>query len=166
MKLLTLKLVLPLTVISFMIFTKWWYVFPDDAPDIILWGFPFPYAGDGFHTSMSLQIFAFELFIDFLIYFVFWFLIIFSINRFVIKINIRRILTITLLIIAGFVVIGSLFIICMPENILLVKRDFKVEIKETGYKFIWQNQAHPDYHKNLYKIKKKPNGTFRPIIRK
>lgn len=155
MKILTLKLVLPLTVISFMIFTKWWHVFPVDGPDIILWGFPFPFAGDGFHTSMSLQIFVFELIIDFLIYFVFWFLIIFSINRFVIKVNIRRILIITLFIIAGFVLIGSLIIMSLPENMFLVKRDFKVEIKETGYKFIWQNQPRPDYNKNPYRIKKK-----------
>lgn len=155
MKLLALKLVLPLTVISFMIFTKWWYVLPVDAPDIILWGFPFPFAGDGFHTSMSLQIFVLELVIDFLIYFTFWVLVIFSINRFIIKINIHKSLIITLLIIAGFIVAGSVFIVSMPENVFLVKRDFKVEIKETGYKFLWENQPRPDYDKRPFKIKRK-----------
>lgn len=51
-------------------------------------GFPFPYVCDGWFTSMSNQFFVTELIIDFLIYILFWLLLIFSINRFFVKITI------------------------------------------------------------------------------
>jgi len=74
-KQLTWKLILPLTVISFATCNKWWYVFPVDAPDTMLTGFPFRYVGPDWHTSMSLQIFIMEFAIDILVYFTFWFMI-------------------------------------------------------------------------------------------
>lgn len=55
MKQLTLKLIIPLTVISFAIFTKWWYALPADAPDTMFHGFPFPFVCEGWHSSMTLQ---------------------------------------------------------------------------------------------------------------
>ena len=77
MKQLTLKLIIPLSVISFATLTKWWYALPVDAPGTYLTGFPFPFVCNGWHTSMSLQIFAIEFFVDFLTYFLIWFLVFF-----------------------------------------------------------------------------------------
>ena len=92
MKQLTWRLILPLTIISFGVFTKWWYVLPVDAPDTMMAGFPLAFVCDGWHTSMSLQIFAFELMFDFLIYFSFWFLLIIFINRYLLRIKIDNML--------------------------------------------------------------------------
>ncbi|WP_222931286.1 hypothetical protein, partial [Xanthovirga aplysinae] len=84
MKKLIWELVLSLTVISFSIFTKWWYVLPTDALDTVMSGFPLIWISEGWHTSMSLQIFVKELIINLLIYFVFWFTIVYTINRLII----------------------------------------------------------------------------------
>jgi hypothetical protein len=86
------KLVLPLTFISFALWTKWWmvYALPIDAPDIIMVGFPLTYAGDGWHTSLSLQIFFLELLIDLLTYFLFWLVVILLVDRFVVKIRVNK----------------------------------------------------------------------------
>jgi hypothetical protein len=64
---LTLKLIIPITIISFAFFTKWWYALPVDAPDTMYWGFPFAYIGDGWGSSMTLQIFLIEFISDLLI---------------------------------------------------------------------------------------------------
>ena len=154
MKKLIFKLVLPLTLISVGLFTKWWYVSPDNAPDIILWGFPLPFAGDGFQTSMSLQIFVMELIIDLLVFFCFWFLVVFSINRFIIKIRVKKIITILVLSLAGFFLTNAIFDAWWPDNMIKIKRDWNMETMETGYKFIWQKQPRPDYTLNPPRIRK------------
>ena len=118
---------------------------PVDSVDTVYEGFPLPFVGPGWHTSLSLQIFVLELIFDFLIYFLFWFILIFCINRFLIKIKVNK-----------FVVIGlwtfSIFILffnaCIySNNVFYLKRPYDMEIIETGYKFIWQNIERPDYQK-------------------
>ena len=64
-------LILPLSIISLTIFTKWWYILPVDAPDSMMYGFPIPYSCNGWHTSLSYQIFIFEFIVDLLIHFAF-----------------------------------------------------------------------------------------------
>ncbi|MBP0613959.1 hypothetical protein J8J42_13040 [Chryseobacterium sp. cx-311] len=147
MKQLTLKLVIPLTVISFATFTKWWYVLPVDAPDTMFSGFPLPFVCEGWHTSLSLQIFVTEFTIDLLTYFLFWLALVFCIDRFLTKIIPHKILTITLWTLTGLVIIGSGLIASNPDNIFYVKRPFDMETMETGYKFIWQYTERPDYYK-------------------
>src|ERR1044071_5539679 len=93
MKSLTLKLILPLTLISFASFTKWWYVLVVDGPDEVLTGFPLPYVCAGWHTSASLQIFLLEFFIHLLCYFIFWFVLVFIFHRFIKPISINTIFT-------------------------------------------------------------------------
>lgn len=148
MKQLIWKLVLPLTIISFVVFRKWWYVFPVDAPDSMMAGFPLPYVCDGWFTSMSNQFFIMELIIDLLIYFLFWLLLIFCINRFFVKIKVPKNLIIFLIIINVLIFSGAIFIASMRENIFKLKKDFDVEVKETGYNFIWQNTQRPDIDKH------------------
>lgn len=122
MKQLSWKLVLPLTILSLTIFTKWWYVLPVDAPDSMMYGFPIPYACDGWHTSLSYQFFIFEFIADFLIHFLFWFFVTVLINRFIIKIKLHKIVTISLLCIAGLFASGLIFIASNSTNIFKNER--------------------------------------------
>lgn len=145
MKQLTWKLILPFTVISFGTITKWWYALPVDAPDTLYSGFPFPFVGDGWHTSMSLKIFVLELFADFLIYFLFWFTVIFCVNKFWTKIKTNKIVTIGLWTISGLIIIGASYIASFPEHIFYTKRPYDMEIMETGFKFVWEHTDRPDY---------------------
>ncbi|HQF11426.1 MAG TPA: hypothetical protein PKV22_04060 [Paludibacteraceae bacterium] len=144
MKKLLWKLMLPITLISFVLFRKWWYVSPDDAPDSMMSGFPLAYVCDGWFTSMSNQFFVMELVIDLCIYYLFWFLMIFGINRFFVEIKVSKFITIILLSICALIFAGFIFIASMPETIFRVKRDFNIEIKETGWNFIWQNTQRPE----------------------
>jgi len=145
MKQLTWKLILPFTVISFGTIAKWWYALPVDAPDTLYSGFPFPFVGDGWHTSMSLQIFVLELFADFLIYFLFWFTVIFCVNKFWTKIKTNKIVTIGLWTISGLIIIGASCIASFPEHIFYFKRPYDMEIMETGFKFVWEQTDRPYY---------------------
>lgn len=147
MKQLTWKLVLPLTIISFVIFTKWWYVDIVDGPDEILTGFPVPYMCPGWHTSLSFQIFVSGFIIDLLTYLTFWFFITFIVHRLIIKIRLNKILMIILLSISGLFAIGIILIGSNSDNIYTFKREFEIKKLESGYKFIWENQSRPDYYK-------------------
>lgn len=147
MQRLIFKLILPLTIISFATVTKWWYALPVDAPDTLYSGFPFPFVGDGWHTSMSLQIFVFELFADFLIYCLFWFTVTFCINKFLIKIKTYKVVTIGLWTISGLLILGTSYIASFPEHIFYFKRPYDMEILETGYKVVWLQTERPDYYK-------------------
>ena len=120
---------------------------PVDAPDTLFAGFPFPFVCDGWHTSMSLQIFVTEFFADLLTYFLFWFLVIFCINRFWRKINTNKIVTIVLWTLTGLVISAATLITSNPNNLFYVKRPFDIAILETGYKFGWQQTQRPDYNK-------------------
>jgi hypothetical protein len=145
MKKLTWSLVIPLTIISFYIFTKWWYILPVDAPDSIFYGFPFPFIGDGWFTSGSLQIFIFELVSDLLIYFIIWFTIIYCCKKYLRLKNIPKLLTATLLSLMTLIITYAIWV-ASYETVFLYKRDFDMEIMETGFKFIWQDQTRPDFN--------------------
>lgn len=148
MKSLLFKLILPLTVISFTCITKWWHTLPIDGPDTLLYGFPLPFVGEGWHTSMSLQIFVAELLIDFLTYFSFWLLLIVCIDRFLIKIHTHKIVTILLWLISGLIISGATLIASDSNNLFYVKRPFGFEIMETRYKLFWQKTERPNYYKD------------------
>ena len=64
-----LSLALPLTIIIFILFSKWWIADVVDASDYIMYGFPLIYKCPAFHTSLAQQYFIMELFIDILAYF-------------------------------------------------------------------------------------------------
>ena len=135
MKQLIFKIVIPLTIISFAIFTQWRYASVVDAPDTMFYGFPLPFTCLGWHTSLSLQIFIIEFVIDLLTYFLFWFIVIFCINRFLCKIRTHKIITISLWILCTLAIINGM-IFC-GNNIYYIKRPFDIEIIKTGYKFFW-----------------------------
>lgn len=58
---------LPLTSILFFGLSKWYYAIPIDGPHAnLFWGYPLPYCGFGYHTSMGLQFFILEFIINFI----------------------------------------------------------------------------------------------------
>jgi hypothetical protein len=144
MKQLSWKLVLPLTIVSLTIFTKWWYVLPVDAPDSMMYGFPIPYSCNGWHTSMSYQFFLIEFLFDLLVHYTFWFVVALLINKYVIKIRQNKIVTIFLLGIVGLLIVQLIFIASVSDNIYKFKRQFDVEILKTGYRFVWDGYSRPE----------------------
>ncbi|RDI05459.1 hypothetical protein [Flavobacterium sp. AG291] len=148
MKQLILKLTLPLTLISFAGFTKWWYVLVVDAPDYVMYGFPFIYSCPAFHTSMAYQFFIMEFFADILCYFSFWFLIIYAISK-KFPLRIKKAVSITLWIIAALIITPPLGLhLLLGEDVYYFKRNFDIEVLETGVAPIhsWKYMPRP-YHK-------------------
>tara|TARA_R110002073_G_scaffold313380_2_gene485283 strand:+ start:50592 stop:51005 length:414 start_codon:yes stop_codon:yes gene_type:complete len=130
MKKLIWKLVIPLTVISFgLLFTKSWYVFVVDGPNVYMNGFPLIWESPGFHTSMSSQIFVVELLFDFLIYFLFWYTMVFLFNRFLFKIKIHTIVHALLILATLFTLV--LYAAIPGEVEFKLSRDFDIEVKST-----------------------------------
>uniref|UniRef100_UPI004047D62E hypothetical protein n=1 Tax=Mariniflexile sp. TaxID=1979402 RepID=UPI004047D62E len=107
-------------------------------------GFPLPYFCEGWHTSGSEQFFILEFLFDFFLYFMFWLLIIYLINGFIVKIQFSKIFRVTLLVIAFLLLLTNGIFTFMPENVFSIKREFGIEIKESQYKFIWQNILRPE----------------------
>ena len=135
-----------MTIITFVVFTKWWYTLPLDAPDTVFIGFPLPYVCNGWHTSMSLQFFIFEFLIDILTYFSIYIILILGFHRFIYNIKPHKILVKSLYSLAILCLLLTSFIVINPNHLFHIKRDFNIEIMETGYKFIWQNPEHSDYY--------------------
>jgi hypothetical protein len=119
------------------------YALPVDGPDIIMVGFPLTYAGDGWHTSMSLQIFILEFLVDLLTYFLFWFIVVGLIHRFVIHIRINRFGTIVLLTISGLITLVLVRIGADENHIYYLKRPYDIEVLDAGYKFLWDGNPRP-----------------------
>lgn len=146
MKQLTHKLVLPLTIISFAAFTKWWFVLPVDAPSTMMTGFPLIFLSPGWHTSISLQIFLLELTVDLLVYFLFWYLIVFCVNRMFKRIKIHKLLAWILNVLTVLIIVGTLIVASNSNNIFYLHRDFEIQVLEQGFKSSWRNVERPDIH--------------------
>src|SRR6476620_9243134 len=143
MKSLIFKLVIPLTVISFATFTKWWYALPVDAPDTMFTGFPFPFVCKGWHTSLSLQVFVTEFVADLLTYFLFWFVLMFCIDRFITKLKTHKVVTVSLWFLSGLIIAFSILLAANKDNLFYIKRPFGMKVMETGYQFGWQHKQRP-----------------------
>jgi len=147
LKQLTWRLIFPLTIILFGTITKWWYVLPVDAPDTIMIGFPLAFVSDGWHTSMSLQIFVVELLVDFVVYFLVCFLFFFLVDRFLTKIKVPKFLTGLLWTFSTLIIAIAIWIASFPEQIIQTKRDWDMKVMETGYKLTWIYKDRPDFSK-------------------
>lgn len=163
MKRLIFNLVIPLTIISFASVTKWWYALVVDGPEEILIGFPFPFACSGWHTSLSLQLFVKEFIIDLLTYFLFWFVAIICTDRFLIKLTTNKFLTFISYSLTALIIIGASLIASNPDNIWHVKRNFEIEILETGYKFVWQHTEKPKLEINNFDTTQKKSMNDKTI---
>lgn len=147
---LIINLVFPITVITFILFTKWWIVNVVDGTDGIMYGFPFIYKSPAFYTSMAEEYFITELIADFLIYFGVIHGIIYLVNKHLFEIKIRKPITIFLYTIALVLFSLELFLASMPENKFSLKRDFDIVIKQTGFEFPFNDNDRKEfdnYHK-------------------
>ncbi|MEO6151454.1 MAG: hypothetical protein ABIP28_14890 [Mucilaginibacter sp.] len=136
MKHLTIKLVLPLTVILFALLTKWWCVKVDDAPNTILQGFPLPFTGPAWGSSMSFQYFLLEFLIDFGVYFLFVFTITYLIHRFLIHKKPHNMICICLFIVAGLCVCLQGLMIYSCDSFFYLHREFSINVINVGYIFL------------------------------
>jgi hypothetical protein len=141
------QLTLPLTIITFASLSKWWYVLPIDAPDTMMWGFPLPFAAEGWHTSMSLQIFVLELLADFLLYFLFCFLLVFLANRLLVNMVMPRLLRWLLWACAALLMALAIFVVSFSDPAIQPSRDWDMKVMTSGYKSSWVHQDRPDYAK-------------------
>lgn len=134
-----------LTIISFFLITKWWYVLVIDGTDEIMYGFPFIYTCRGFHTSLSSQYFLLELTIDFLLYFGFWltFGYLFSKYLFPIKLNktIRSILFMT----CGLILLFQILMNSIGDNYFSYHREFEYTNFTSGVDIFGKEIKRPNY---------------------
>ena len=72
----------------------------------------------------------------------FWFFAFYVVIK-VFAIKVHKLLSITAYTLVILLLIPISMFASLPEHIFKVKRDFNVEILDSGYKFIWQNQERP-----------------------
>jgi hypothetical protein len=144
MKQLTIKLMLPLTIISMFLITKWWFALPVDGPDKLYWGFPLPFLGQGFHTSMSFQFFVLEFVADFIVYFSGWVCFIYLISKRFSITNVSKLLIKTVWTMALLLAIGFIILVSTSNPVFQLKREYDWKILQTGHVFIWQDTPWPD----------------------
>ena len=147
MKKTLFTIIAPIIIISMLIFTKWWYVLPVDGPDVLFWGFPFAFIGEGFHTSMSFQLFLVDLFIDTLCYTIFWLIVFLIIKKKWPTFTISNWMYRIVWALAIVLVLSSCFIVSISNPIFKSKRNYDWQIMTSGYKFIWQSTPRPDINK-------------------
>ena len=136
-----------MTIIIFGTITKWWYVLPVEAPDTMMIGFPLAFISDGWHTSMSLQIFVMELLFDFAVYFSICLLLIFLVDRYLTRIKVSKLVTGLLWIFSTLIIAIAIWIASFPEQIIQTRRDWDMKVIATGYKFTWTHQDRPELSK-------------------
>jgi len=128
-----------------MLFSKWWIVDVIDGTDGVMYGFPFIYKAPAFYTSLAEEYFTLELIADLIIYFVVIFGIIYLINNFLFVIKIRKIVSVILFIAAFLLISLELLFAFMPDNKFSLKRDDDIKIKQTGFKFPFNNSDRKEF---------------------
>ncbi|MFO0363023.1 MAG: hypothetical protein ACK500_14445 [Flavobacteriales bacterium] len=131
MKTLLIKAVLPLSIIAFCIITKSWHTTPVDARDTYDWGFPFVFVGEGWHTSMSLQLFILEMIADFAVYTLLCGGLVLILHRFMPAVFTSKWLPRSLWILAGLCLIAAVIIVSSSQPVFHLKRPYDWEIIET-----------------------------------
>jgi hypothetical protein len=137
MKKVTLQLVLPLTIILFFSVTKWWCV-AVDAPNTLLSGFPFPYTGEAWGSSMSFQYFFFEFLIDLAVYFAMVFTATYFVYRYLVPRPPHKVIFFSLYIIATLFVTMGILMISATDSFFYFYREFEIKTINTEYLFIGQ----------------------------
>ncbi|MDK2772948.1 MAG: hypothetical protein KYX68_12085 [Flavobacterium sp.] len=143
MKTLTLKLVLPLTIISFFGINKWWYVDVIDGTDEIMYGFPFIYTCRAFHTSLASQYFILEYIADLLFYFLIIWSLVFVLHKYFNLKSISKLVFYGLLIICIPIVFTQLLIFVIFDNTFDWIRDFDINFKSSGVNFFFDYKERP-----------------------
>lgn len=141
-----LTLALPLTLIFFILFTKWWIVDVIDGSDCVTYGFPLVYKAPAFHTSLAQQFFVIEFLIDFLVYFLMVSTLLLLIDKFWLKIKLSKKLLLIIYTIAAVLFGIEVFFATVFETSFSVKRDFDIEVKQTGFKFYFSEEERKIYY--------------------
>ena len=154
MKNLIIRFTLPITILSFVLITKWWYGADLDVKDAFFYGFPMIYKCEGFHTSMSTQYFVLELAVNFIAYFCICLiisLILFKIRQFTVPKKISLVFWI------GFVVVftATLYLSYEMKDVYPVSRDFQVKIFDSGFSFLEQTPDREVYMEDIQEWLKK-----------
>ena len=136
MKNLIWKFIFPMTMFTFILCTKVWFVRVEGDFDEKLTGFPLPYVGRGWHTSLSLQLFIFELLIDFLTYVLFWTCVALLIKRVWKNFKMPKFASILFVTFTILWSIALLIILANPNNLFKLHRDFEIEIIHTHFQFL------------------------------
>lgn len=137
---------LALTILSFFLITKWWYVLVVDGTDEIMYGFPFIYTCRCFHTSLCSQYFILELCSDFLIYFIFWIIINFLFTKYVYSFSVNKWIRRVLFITCGFILAFQIFMNTVDENTYALYRSFHQTYLTSGIDFFGVPNERPDYN--------------------
>ena len=146
---LLFRFTLPLTILSFFLFTKWTFGIVIDGTDEFLYGFPLIYKCRGFHTSLSTQYFVTEMMINLLCYFIFWFFISFVINRIW---NIRIPIMISRLFWIGFgiFIMGFAILSYDLDDRYYFKRKFEIKKLDSGFTILgFHSKDRSKYHEAI-----------------
>lgn len=143
MKTLTLKLVLPLTIILFFGINKWWYVDVIDGTDEIMYGFPFIYTCRAFHTSLASQYFILEYIADLLFYFLIIWLLVFVLHKYFNLKSIPKLFFYTLLAISIPIAFTQIVMFVVLDNTFDWIRDFDIIYKTSGVDLFFKFKERP-----------------------
>ena len=143
MKTLTLKLVLPLTIILFFGINKWWYVDVIDGNDEIMYGFPLIYTCNAFHTSLASQYFILEYIADLLFYFLIIWLLAFVLHKYFNLKSIPKLFFCNLLAISILIAFTQIVMFVVLDNTFDWIRDFDINYKSSGVNFFFDYKERP-----------------------
>ena len=134
-----------LTVISFFLITKWWYVLVIDGTDEIMYGFPFIYTCRGFHTSLSSQYFLLEFTIDFLLYFGFWLTLNYLFSKYLFPIKLNKTIRSLLFMTCGLILLFQILMNHIGENYYSYYREFEYTYFTSGVDIFGKENKRPNY---------------------
>jgi hypothetical protein len=147
MRKLVPRLVLPLTFLSYLLVDKWWYGDIADGPDVVAHGFPLISNAPSIDSSMEIVYFVPETIINISCYFIFWLVLVFIINRWVIGIWLPSVV--------AKVANGALLVWLFYFTWLSItyhtsfswNHEQDMTILDSGFEWSWQDAPLPDYNK-------------------
>lgn len=142
-----ISLTLPLTFISFILFSKWWIVDVIDGSDCIAYGFPFIYKAPAFYTSLAEQYFIMEFCIDFLVYFALILTLLFFATKYISRILLNKKVFIIIYVVATILIGIEILFSTVFKPSFSIRRDFEIEVKQTGVKFYFSNNEKEEFNK-------------------
>jgi hypothetical protein len=135
---LIFRLVFPLTFFSYILFDKWWYVYITDGTDVYMSGFPLINCSPSITASMEWIYFITETIINMFSFFIFWYLIIYLIHRFIKPILITNLIGKISLIVFGVYLMGFIYSSFVFNTSFKISRDWEIKILNSGFIFSWQ----------------------------
>ncbi len=140
------KTALPLTIITFILYTKWWLVERKVGGMEIIYGFPFPFMANG-ATSLTFTFFIQEFVLDFTVYFLFWWSVLFFINRFVKKILWHRRFWIPLWLFTLFLMMFTSLLWSDGANLYRLKNNQEYKVLKSGFHYVGDDKTRKEWLK-------------------